>query len=112
MWNRLRTDRFSAAASALVYLPISILLGLTTSKNGNPILVPPDYIWTLALVYTAFAWSYSIFIEQLFCAELYLWNNKWEKMKSKLPENEQAGFKLEDVEKHSIIDDVADLKAS
>jgi len=39
----------------------------------------PDIIWYYAMAYCAFAWSLSVFIEQMFAAELYLWHLIWEK---------------------------------
>lgn len=55
-----------------VFLPVGILFLVSDEFN----ITFPDIVWIVALIYCSFAWSYSEFIEQIYCAELYLWNLK------------------------------------
>jgi hypothetical protein len=56
----------------IVFLPVGILYVVSDEFN----ITLPDIVWIVALIYCSFAWSYSEFIEQIYCAELYLWNLK------------------------------------
>jgi hypothetical protein len=67
------------AAAAIVFLPPWIILELGTGRHGNPPLVHfPDSVWVGTIIYIGLAWSFSIYLEQMFMAQLYLWHMKWE----------------------------------
>lgn len=92
-------------AASVIFIPPAILLTLARLH-----IFFPDWVWYITIIYIAFAWSYSIYLEQMFSADLYLWHMKWEKAcrmaknkgKKKLP-------KFKDIPKPSILDDVKDL---
>jgi hypothetical protein len=72
-------------------------------------IVLPDIAWIITIIYAAFAWSYSIYLEQMFSANLYLWHLRWEK---ECIEAQRAGRQLpalRDVPRPSILDEVPDL---
>jgi hypothetical protein len=100
----------STGVAGIVFSPISLMLILTRSKSGPPLVTFSENTWTIALIYTALAWSYTILVEQLFCAELYLWNHKWERKLEELPLEERKNLKLHDVARPSILDEIADLE--
>lgn len=65
----------TSGAAAIIFLPSTIILEL--SDKGN--VQFPDIVWYINLTYMAFAWSYSIYLEQMYTAELYIWHLNWEK---------------------------------
>lgn len=68
------------AAAAIIFLPAVIVLELGTRHHGNPPLMHfPDYVWVATIIYMGFAWSLSIYLEQMFMAQIYLWHMAWEK---------------------------------
>ncbi len=88
----------------IVMIPALIIFGMSKLSEL------PEYIWYIFIVYIAFAWSLVLYLEQMICAELYIWDLHWEKV---VKENEAAGKeipKLIDIPKPSILDDINDLQ--
>lgn len=92
-------------ASVIVFLPPGLLLYIT----GKLDIALPDWIWVVTIIYISFAWSYSLYLEQMFTAELYLWHLKWEKEYEKAEKTGKKLPTLRDVPKPSILDEVSDL---
>ena len=69
----------------------------------------PDSIWLITIIYCAFGWSYSILMEQIFTAELYLWNARWEQELEQTAHNDDNSPKLADVRRPSLLDEYTDL---
>jgi len=68
------------AAAAVAFVPPSIVLLLGTGRSGHPPPVLfPDAVWVSTIIYIGLAWSFSIYLEQMFTAQLYLWHQKWER---------------------------------
>lgn len=61
--------------SALLFAPVFISIPFAYYDY----LVLPDWGWWAIILYLGFAWSYSIYIEQLYGANLYLQYLAWEK---------------------------------
>jgi len=97
--------------SALIFLPVGLLflsLGLLR-KVGIPAQLPTE-AWTVVFIYIAFAWSFSIYLEQMFCAELYMWHLKWESAVKVAKEKGRKGpTSLSQVKKPCLLDEVNDL---
>ena len=93
------------AAAVLIFLPPAILFLLSEKFD----VTFPDSVWYAAITYIAFAWSYSIYLEQMFTAELYLWNMKWEREVAKAQQEGRAIPSLRSVQRPSVLDEVADL---
>ena len=67
------------AAAAIVFLPPWIIFQLGTGRHGNPPPIHfPDSVWVGTTIYVGLAWSFCIYLEQMFMAQLYLWHMKWE----------------------------------
>jgi hypothetical protein len=67
------------AAAAVVFLPPAIVFELGTGRHGNPPLMHfPDSVWVGTIIYVGLAWSFCVYLEQMFMAQLYLWHMKWE----------------------------------
>jgi hypothetical protein len=65
--------------AVIVFLPAAIIFELGTGRHGNPPLIHfPEYVWVGVIIYMGFAWSFCIYMEQMFMAQLYLWHLKWE----------------------------------
>ena len=64
----------SYLAAVIVFLPPSIMFYM----NGELKIDFPQWSWVVCIIYIGFAWSYTIYLEQMFTATLYLWQLKWE----------------------------------
>jgi len=60
-------------------LPAAILFLLGSSRHGTPIIVFSDGVWAGLIIYLGLLWSLSIYLEQLFMAQIYLWHLTWER---------------------------------
>ncbi len=93
-------------AAGVVFLPPAFVFTLSEQTD-----VPfADWVWYAVILYSGLAWSFTMLLEQLFTAELYLWDMKWREA------CEQAGpdaptIKLRDVPRPSILDGVSDMTA-
>ncbi len=82
------------AAAAVVFLPPAIVFELgTRHRHLAPLVHFPDAVWLATIIYCGLAWSFSLYLEQMFVAQLYLWHMRWERkfevarlMKRPLPE--------------------------
>lgn len=92
-------------AAAIVFLPPAILFFL----SGKLHIEFPDWVWFITLAYCGFAWSFSILLEQMFAAELYLWHMLWERNCSIARINGDELPEFEHVKRPSILDSDADL---
>lgn len=92
-------------ATAIVFLPPVLLFYISDKME----MAFPDWVWIVTIIYVAFAWSYSIYLEQMFIAELYLWNYKWEKEVAKAQQGGRPIPSLKDISRPSVLDDVPDL---
>lgn len=94
------------SAAAIIFLPPVILFYISDEFN----VIFPNWVWVITIIYIAFAWSYSIYLEQMFTAELYLWHLKWEKQ---IEEEKKFGkeklSELRDVKRPSLLDEVPEL---
>lgn len=68
------------ATSSLIFVPVAVMFQLgSKGKHGAlPLVHFSDEAWMGLIVYTGFAWSFSMYLEQMFTASLYAWHLKWE----------------------------------
>ena len=92
-------------AAGIVFLPPGILFYISSKFD----VTFPEMVWFGTMIYCAFAWSFSLFLEQMFVAELYLWHLIWEKEVEKSVAQGLPEPKLEDVKRPCIVDNVSDL---
>lgn len=77
------------AAAAVAFLPAAIVLALGTGHHGNPPPIHlPSWVWMATIIYVGCAWSLSLYLEQMFMAQLYLWHMRWQEAVAKA---KQAG---------------------
>lgn len=93
------------AAAMIIFLPPAIIFYL--SEEGKISL--PEFIWVIVIIYIAFAWSYTIYLEQMFAAELYLWHLKWEKQAERAKIENRPIPTMRDIQKPSVLDEVHEL---
>lgn len=62
------------AAAVVIFLPVYLINDLFDRLD----LEVPDGLWVLEVIYIGFGWSFSLYIEQMFMAGLYIWHIKWE----------------------------------
>jgi len=91
--------------AVVIFLPPAVTFFVVDNFN----VVFPDWLWFLTIVYIAFAWSYLIYLEQMFTAYLYLWDYKWEKEVALAQKEGRPIPELKDIPKPSVLDDVNDL---
>lgn len=92
-------------AAIIIFLPTGLLFYIADELD----ITLPDPVWVLAIIYIAFAWSYSIYLEQMFIAELYLWNMKWEDGVAKARKEGRPIPSMREVPRPSILDEVHEL---
>lgn len=93
-------------ATAMVFFPPALLFAFSAKAEISL----PDAVWFWTMIYCAFAWSFCLFLEQMFVAEFYLWHLIWER---KVGEAEAAGTpppRLEDVHRPSVTDNYPDMR--
>lgn len=92
-------------AAVLMFVPASLLF-VVHHKLGVEL---PEWVWFVTIVYCAGAWSLSMFLEQLFTAELYLWHLMWEETTTLALSEGRPKPALHEIRRPSIMDDIADL---
>lgn len=95
----------SYLAGVIVFFPPGFMFYL----HGKLEIDFPDWSWVACIIYISFAWSYTIYLEQMFTAELYLWQLKWEREVRKAEQEGKKNPKFYEVTRPSIIDDTPDL---
>ncbi len=96
---------FTGLITAIIFLPPAFLFFISDKMEISF----PEWVWVLTIVYIAFAWSYSIYLEQMFTAGLYLWNLKWEKEVARAQTENKPIPSLNDIPRPSLFDEVKDL---
>ncbi|MGE5417204.1 MAG: hypothetical protein ACM3UZ_10770 [Acidobacteriota bacterium] len=91
-------------AATIIYTPLIIVFVIRKAHFELP-----DIVWYLVIIYVGFAWSFSIYLEQMFVAELYLWHLKWEEACKTAQKSGKRLPSLNNVKPPSILDDVPDL---
>ncbi len=69
----------------------------------------PDWVWMSMIIYCGFAWSFSLLLEQLFSAELYLWHWKWELEAEKATAAGASPALFSEIPSPSLLDDSPDM---
>ena len=93
----------SEGVAVLIGLPIGLLLYL---KGDHPL---PDIVWLGVIFYSAFGWSFVMYVEQMFAAELFLWHVKWQRENKKLVEQNLPPVSLSEVPRPSLLDNIPEL---
>jgi len=99
---------FLTTGLVILFIFLPPVFALYMQYTGNANMGPFNYF--VMVVYTLFALSYAIYIEQMFMAQLYLWYRKWEEIAMKSLEK---GYKIPDIEDipvPSLLDNINDLK--
>jgi hypothetical protein len=71
----------------------------------------PDEAWFGIILYSAFAWTLTFFMEQIYGAQLYLWHLKWVKAVKDAKANDTAPPDFQQVPQPSIMDDIPEFVA-
>ncbi|MDD4005096.1 MAG: hypothetical protein PHW69_07840 [Elusimicrobiaceae bacterium] len=100
----------TGAAATIVFLPPGIILTLGTGRHGSPPTIEfPAYVWTYVIIYIGLAWSFCMYIEQMFVASLYLWHMKWEKRAREAARQGQLPPRFEDIPQPVLLDNIPDM---
>lgn len=92
-------------AAAIVFLPPAIVFSIADESKTTF----PDWVWVVTIIYIAFAWSYTIYLEQMFIAELYMWNYRWETEVAKAQQEGRPTPSFDSIPRPSVLDGVPDL---
>jgi hypothetical protein len=95
----------SEAVSVFAFLPAAIIVYVTDKFD----IVLSNEVWFGVIIYCAFAWSFSLYIEQMFAAELYLWHMKWVEASEIAKKNKKSPPTFRRIKPPSILDDVPEL---
>lgn len=93
-------------AAFIIFLPPGILFYISAKFEVSF----PDELWYGVMLYCAFGWSYVMFLEQMFVAELYLWHLIWERDLEEAEADGKEPPKLEDSKRPSVMDGIADMQ--
>jgi hypothetical protein len=66
--------------------------------------------WSLVVGYLGVAWSFSIYLEQMFVADLFLWHKEWEQAVDAARRDGRSEPSMRDVPRPTLLDDVASLE--
>lgn len=92
-------------AAFLIFLPVALLLWGTAHFE----IQLPDAAWFGVILYIGSGWIYSVYLEQLYTAELYLWHMKWEREVARRQAKGKSVPTIEEVERPSLLDAVYEL---
>jgi len=96
---------FSEFVAVVLFLPPAILW----IAQETEVLRVSTTGWMVLLVYEGLVWSFVVYVEQMFLANLFLWHKKWEVVQQQAIEKGTAIPALLDVPQPSLLDEVPDL---
>jgi hypothetical protein len=96
----------SVGVQFILYLPPSVMFYLSEKAN----IEFSETAWYFCIVYLGFAWTFTTYVEQLFGAELFLWQLKYEKAYKRAEQNKWKIPKFSEIERPQLLDEVYDLK--
>lgn len=96
----------SDLAGILIFLPPGIILYLSSEIE----MTFPSYVWVGVILYSAIAWSFYLYIEQMITALFYLWYMKWEKKTKEAILSDEAVPSIESIKKPSLLDEIYELR--
>ncbi len=92
-------------AATIVFVPPGIVF-LLSNRAGVQF---PQWVWLATILYSAFAWSFTIMLEQLFTAELYLWHLVWRRECANAAKSGTVAPQLCDIRPPALIDGLPSL---
>lgn len=92
------------AATTIIFLPVTVLFILSHSIHLT------DIVWMLSTIYIGLAWSYSLYLEQMYASQLYLWHRQWYKQVLFAKETGGKVPELHEVPKPSLLNGLKDLR--
>ncbi len=95
----------SEVVALIISLPLTVFFYIVDGGNHSV----PDVVWLGVIFYGAFGWSFVIYIEQMFAAELFLWHLKWTTENEKRESLNLPPVSLDDIKRPDLLDDVSDL---
>jgi hypothetical protein len=94
----------TALAQYVIMMPVFLAAAYSYIANVEL----SQNVWLGVYVFMFILWSISVYMEQLFAAELYLWHLQWER-ECLMAKSRAERPSLEDVPMPSLLDDVPDL---
>jgi hypothetical protein len=92
--------------AAVLFLPVGIIL--EASSEGLITLSVTQ--WYLVIAYIGGAWSFSIYLEQMFVADLFLWHKEFEQAVEAAEREGHEKPSMREVPRPTLLDDVASLE--
>jgi len=92
----------SGIAAALVFLPPAIFFYVFRDSA-------PDYMYYIVIAYAAAAWVFSMYLEQMNMALLFMWHKKWEVAAQKAEADGKPAPAMNEIPMPSLLDDIPDL---
>lgn len=89
----------------LLILPAMILFSFAREFESNLSIAPT----AAATAYITFAWTFVVYVEQMFAAELYLWHLRWASAREQANEGQDRSPGLDDVLRPSLLDNIPEL---
>ncbi|MCX6262064.1 MAG: hypothetical protein NTY95_14745 [Bacteroidia bacterium] len=99
-------------AAILVFIPPIIIAKLGSGQDGHlPLINFPDSVWVGVIIYIGVAWSFCMYLEQMFTANLYLWHLKWERQVELAKKQGHSLPDFKEIKQPSLLDNIPDLVA-
>jgi len=92
--------------AGVLFLPVGVLL--EAANEGLVSLTATQ--WYLVIGYSGAAWSLSIYLEQMFVADLFLWHTEWEQAVAAAKRRGERPPPMREVPRPTLLDDVASLE--
>ena len=92
--------------AGVLFLPVSLLLWV--ASEGLVVLSATE--WSLAIAYIGVVWSFSIYLEQMFVADLFLWHKEWEQAVAAAEREGRNPPSMREVSRPTLLDDAASLE--
>lgn len=100
-WEFLWVFASVAVVGILMALPLAIIFWF--SEEGTTF---PNYVWIWIIIYEGIIYTFSMYLEQMTAALLYLWHINWQKAQ-KIPGSED--IHIHDIPRPSLIDDIREF---
>lgn len=91
--------------AGFIFLPVAVVLELASEQ----VIRLTATQWYFVMGYIGVAWSFTIYLEQLFTADLFLWHVEWEQAVEAAEANGEPAPDIRDVPRPTLLDDVASL---
>lgn len=97
------------SCSGLILSIVALPIAIPAYLDSKEVIELSEIAWAFVFFYGGLAWSYGIFVEQLFVSELYLWHLKWRQANAFAKQNNFPALNLAEVAKPCLLDEIREV---